>query len=323
MTVQLMASSTTFPQALSTMARNTALLAGTALAAGTALVGYGMYETQKFGLRRETLPLLPPGSSDIRILHLSDIHMVPGQQLKRRWLHELAELRPDFVINTGDNLSHPRGIPALLEALGPLMQFPGAFVPGSNCYFAPQLKNPFRYLKRSRTTPRNPAEKALPYEQMHRAFGAAGWVNMTNRNLSVPLNGIRLDLSGVDDPHLDRDSFAGWPAGSASALRAPHVKIALTHAPYQRVLDAFTGSGAEIIFAGHTHGGQVCIPGYGALVTNCDLPTWRARGLTEWEFEGRSVPLNVSAGIGNSRFVPIRIACPPEAVLVTLTAATN
>lgn len=318
-----MAPSNSFSQALYSTARNTALLAGTALAAGTALIGYGMYETQKFTVRRETLPLLPPGASDIRLLHLSDIHMVPGQQLKRRWLHGLAELNPDFIINTGDNLSHRQSIAPLLDALGPLLKFPGAFVPGSNCYFAPQLKNPLRYLKRTRSTPRNSSRNALPYEQMHRAFGAAGWANMTNRNLSVVVNGIRLDLSGVDDAHIDRDSFAGWPAGSANAMRSPHVRIALAHAPYQRVLDEFTRTGADVIFAGHTHGGQVCIPGYGALVTNCDLPTWRARGLTDWELDGRSVPLNVSAGIGNSRFVPIRIACPPEAVLVTLTASNS
>ncbi|MCW4463994.1 metallophosphoesterase [Glutamicibacter sp. MNS18] len=315
-----MASHSDFSQALAKTARNTALLAGSALALGTAMIGYGMYETQKFTLRRETLPLLPAGADDIRILHLSDIHMVPGQQLKRRWLQGLAALQPDFVINTGDNLSHPRGVPALVEALEPLMAYPGAFVPGSNCYFAPQLKNPLRYLQRNRSTPRNSPRNALPHEQMHQAFGAAGWVNMTNRNLSVPLKGIRLDLSGVDDAHIDRDSFAGWPSGSASALRSPHVKIALAHAPYQRVLDEFTRTGADVIFAGHTHGGQVCIPGYGALVTNCDLPTWRASGLTNWELDGRSVPLNVSAGIGNSRFVPIRIACRPEAILVTLTA---
>lgn len=318
-----MASHSNFFQGLTKTARTTALLTGTALAAGTVLVGYGMYETQKFTLRRETLPILPSGASDIRILHLSDIHMVPGQQLKRRWLHSLAALEPDFVINTGDNLSHQQGIPALLDALGPLFAFPGAFVPGSNCYYAPKLKNPLRYLKRTRSTPQNSSRNALPIEAMHQAFGAAGWANMTNRNLSVPINGVRLDLSGVDDAHIDRDTFAGWPAGSASALRSPHVKIALAHAPYQRVLDEFTRTGADLIFAGHTHGGQVCIPGYGALVTNCDLPTWRARGLTEWELDGRSVPLNVSAGIGHSRFVPIRIACPPEAVLVTLSAATD
>ena len=96
----------------------------------------------------------------------------------------------------------------------------------------------------------------------------------------------------------------------------------MAHAPYQRVLDHFTSDGADLILAGHTHGGQICVPGYGALVTNCDLPTWRARGLHDWDVDGRTTPVNVSGGIGTSRFAPVRIACRPEAVLITLTAGT-
>ena len=302
-------------------ASGTAALAATgALAIGGALVGYGMLEAQKFGLRHESLKVLPRGYGDIKVLHLSDIHMVPGQEAKTQWLRGLADLKPDFVINTGDNLSHRKAVPALIKALEPLMAFPGAFVPGSNCYYAPKLKNPFRYLAPSTGTP-NPAPRdQLPFEEMHRAFGGAGWINMSNRAHSTVLNGLRLDLTGVDDPHIDRDLFAGWPRGSSSSSQAPHVRIALTHAPYQRVLDQFTEAKADVIFAGHTHGGQVCIPGYGALVSNCDLPTWRARGLSVWEYNGNTVPLNVSAGVGTSRFAPIRFACPPEAIMVTLAA---
>ncbi|PRA11280.1 metallophosphoesterase [Arthrobacter sp. MYb211] len=311
---------TNFSSAFGRATGTAALLAGGAVAAGAAVLGYGLYETQKFGLRRETVKVLPRGAGDIRVLHLSDIHMIPGQALKRRWLHRLADERPDYVINTGDNLSHRDGVPALIDALKPLMAFPGAFVPGSNCYYGPRMKNPLRYLSASSGTPNPSSRDKLPFEEMHRAFGSAGWVNMTNRAYSTVLNGIRLDLTGIDDPHLDRDQFAGWPQGSVTGYQAPHVRIALTHAPYQRVLDQLTEAGADIIFAGHTHGGQVCIPGYGALVSNCDLPTWRARGLTEWEYAGHTVPLNVSAGLGHSRFAPFRIACPPEAVLLTLTA---
>jgi predicted MPP superfamily phosphohydrolase len=306
--------------AVSRTVRGAALAVGAATAGAGVLIGYGMSEATRFGLREETLALLPPGSDPIRILHLSDIHMAPNQELKRRWLHSLADLKPDLVINTGDNLGDLKGLTPLLEALKPLMAFPGAFVPGSNCYFGPRPKNPLRYLRKASDTPRNSPKYQLPWQEMHQAFGAAGWVNMTNRSHSMPVNGTRLDFTGVDDPHLKLDHFAGWPAGSSTSNQAPHLRVALAHAPYQRVLDTFTGAGAELIFAGHTHGGQVCIPGYGALVTNCDLPTWRASGLTYWEFEGRSTPLNVSAGIGTSRFTPIRIACPPEAILFTLTA---
>lgn len=305
---------------LKTAALTTASATGALSAMAGLAVGYGLMERNRFQLRHERVAVLPPGVPDLRVLHLSDIHMVPGQEVKADWLRSLAELQPDLVVNTGDNLSHPRAVPALLDALEPLMRFPGVFVPGSNCYYAPRLKNPLRYLRSSSSLPRNNPQYELPWRSMHEGFGAAGWLNLSNRHLSLPWGALRLDFSGVDDPHLGRDAFAGWPRGSATSALAPHVRIALTHAPYQRTLDEFTDAGADIIFAGHTHGGQICLPGYGALVSNCDLPTWRARGLTEWEHRGVKVPLNVSAGIGTSRFAPIRIACPPEAVLLTLTA---
>ena len=114
---------------------------------------------------------------------------------------------------------------------------------------------------------------------------------------------------------------AWWPRGPRYPDQAGHLPVAVLHAPYRRVLDHFTRDGAYRRLAGHTHGGQLCVPGYGALTANCDLPTWRAKGLNNWESNGRTTPVNVSGGIGTSRFAPIRIACKPEAVLLTLTSA--
>ena len=297
-----------------------ALTLGATAAAGVATVGYAaLVERNLFGLREETLAILPSGSRPLQILHLSDIHMVPRQAAKSKWLQGLAELKPDLVVNTGDNLSHPKAVAPLLEALEPLLEFPGVFVPGSNDYYAPRLQNPFRYLSGPSSNGTKPRTE-LPWQQMFARFGSAGWVDLTNRSQSVAVRGVRLDLSGVDDPHLLRDRFVGFPNGSSTAAEAPHLRVGVAHAPYQRVLDTFTDGGAHLILAGHTHGGQVCLPGYGALVSNCDLPTWRARGLTQWEHNGRTVPLNVSAGIGTSRFAPVRFACRPEAVLLTLTS---
>lgn len=294
-------------------------LAACAAAAGGAALAYGsLIERNLFGLREETLPILPPGRRPLRLLHLSDIHLVPGQTLKQNWLRSLAGIRPDLVVNTGDNLSHRQAVPPLLEALAPLLQFPGVFVPGSNDYYAPAAKNPLSYFAGPSKLPADHADRELPWRQMHEAFGNSGWINLANRHQSVVVDGLRLDFTGVDDPHLQRDRYSGFPRGSASSNRAAHLRIAVAHAPYQRVLDYFTEGGAELILAGHTHGGQVCIPGYGALLSNCDLPTWRARGLTYWEHAGRSVPLNVSAGIGTSRMAPVRFACRPEAVLLSL-----
>ncbi|WP_298254154.1 metallophosphoesterase [uncultured Arthrobacter sp.] len=289
------------------------------MTAAAATLGYASaVERTLYQVRQESLAILPPGAAPLRVLHLSDIHMVPGQRSKADWLHGLADLKPDLVVNTGDNLSHHKAVGPLLEALQPLLKVPGVFVPGSNDYYGPVLRNPLRYFAGPSIALKEKAPKELPWADMFSAFGAAGWVDLTNRSQSIGFRNMRIDFTGVDDPHIDRDRYAGYPAGSSTSREAPHLRVAVAHAPYQRVLDYFTDGGAELILAGHTHGGQVRVPGYGALVSNCDLPTWRARGLTWWDHEGRTVPLNVSAGIGTSRFAPVRFACKPEAVLLTL-----
>lgn len=298
--------------------RGFAVTAAAGTTAGLAAFGYGLWEKNQFVLREETLPILPAGQSPFRVLHLSDIHFVPGQDTKAQWLESLASLKPDLVVNTGDNLSHAKGVDPLLRALRPLLEFPGVFVPGSNDYYAPTLKNPASYLLGPSRAKHNPVE--LDWPRLRSGFGMGGWVDLTNRHQSIVLNGIRFDFSGVDDPHLKRERYAGWPRGTRNQDQNAHLRVAVIHAPYQRVLDHFTQDGADLLLAGHTHGGQLCIPGYGALVSNCDLPTWRAKGLNDWESNGRTTPVNVSGGIGTSRFAPIRIACKPEAVLLTLTS---
>ena len=301
-----------------TIGRGFAVTAGAGATAGLAAVGYGLWEKNQFELREETLDILPPGQAPFRILHLSDIHFVPGQEKKAAWLESLANLEPDLVVNTGDNLSHAKAVDPLLAALRPLLEFPGVFVPGSNDYFAPSLKNPASYfLGPSKVKPK-PVQ--LDWPRLRSGFGMGGWIDLTNRHQSVALKGIRFDFSGVDDPHLNRERYAGWPRGTVNQNAVPHLRVAVIHAPYQRVLDHFTEDGADLLLAGHTHGGQLCIPGYGALVSNCDLPTWRAKGLNDWQSNGSTTPVNVSGGIGTSRFAPVRIACRPEAVLLTLSS---
>jgi predicted MPP superfamily phosphohydrolase len=139
------------------------------------------------------------------------------------------------------------------------------------------------------------------------------------------VRGLRVDVRGVDDPHLgyDRLDLVRGPASPDA-----DVTLAVTHAPYQRVLDAYAADGADLIVAGHTHGGQVCVPGYGALVTNCDLDTSRVKGLSRWWPGAGSTPssqapadaawLEVSAGLGTAPTAPVRLACRPEATLLTL-----
>lgn len=265
--------------------------------------------------------MLRPGSLPVRVLQLSDIHMVPGQRTKADWIRGLAALEPDLVVNTGDNLSHLQAVPHALEALKPLLERPGVFVMGSNDYYAPTPKNPGRYLTKDYA--KVVAERvALPTEELRSGMTDAGWVDLDNARTSLHLGGQRIDLVGVDDPHIERDDYASVSAPAA----ADATTVGVAHAPYQRVLDAMTADGARLVIAGHTHGGQLCVPGYGALVTNCDLDRGRAKGVSRWwPGAGTSAPrpsdaawLHVSAGLGASRYAPVRFSCRPEATLMTL-----
>src|SRR3954452_21733544 len=96
-------------------------LTGAAAAAGTGLTAYATWEARAYTLRRVEVPLLPAGARPVRVLHLSDIHMTPGQTRKQEWLGGVASLRPDLVVNTGDNLSHADAVPVVRDSLGALL----------------------------------------------------------------------------------------------------------------------------------------------------------------------------------------------------------
>jgi uncharacterized protein len=138
------------PSAISALKTTGAVALGSAVAG----VGYAsIIERNAFVLRQLTMPVLTPGSSPLRVLHISDIHMRPGQRRKQAWLRELAGLEPDLVVNTGDNLAHPRAVPSVVQSLSDLLSVPGIFVFGSNDYFGPRPKNPLNYLSNGRHSP--------------------------------------------------------------------------------------------------------------------------------------------------------------------------
>lgn len=287
-----------------------------AAALGTAGVGYASaVELRHWTLRQAALPVLPVGAKPLRILHISDLHMTPNQRSKQQWVAGLVDLQPDLVVNTGDNLAHQRAVPAVLRALAPLLSLPGVFVFGSNDYYGPKPKNPARYLSTRRR--KRIHGDPLPWTDLRAAFLEHGWHDLTHARKELVVAGRPVAVAGVDDPHLRRDRYhriAGRPN--------PHIdlKLGLTHSPEPRVLDAFAADGYDLVLAGHTHGGQLRLPGYGAIVTNCGLDRSRARGASRW---GAHTVLHVSAGLGTSPYAPARFACPPEASLLTLVSRDN
>ena len=290
-------------------------LANSALAIGATGVGslaYGFAEAQSFKVRELDLDLLPADSESIRVLHISDLHITPAQTRKINWVKSLAKLEPDFVVGTGDFLAHQLAVPAVVEAMNELMDLPGAFVLGSNDYFAPTIKNPFMYFKKDREI--RAEGIALPTSDLVAELNDAGWLDLNNKQSAAVINGVKIHFRGTDDPHINKDDYAAVSGPFDSDAFA----FGVTHAPYRRVLQSFENDKADLVLAGHTHGGQICIPFYGALVTNCDLPQGQAKGFSK--FGDSEMPLHVSAGVGTSPFAQVRIACRPEATLITLSA---
>jgi len=284
------------------------------LGVGVAGLAYAsIVERNWFRLRRFDVPVLEPGRRPIRILHLSDLHLTPGRRRLIEWVRSLEALRPDLVVNTGDTIAHPDAIPAYLRAVEPLLSRPGVFVYGSNDLYAPRFKNPARYLWRTSKRDVLREEPSLPWEELGASMTAAGWLDLNNRVARIKVGDLDVHVGGIHDSHIDRDRY------DEIAGQAPEdadLRLGVMHSPEPRNLTRFAEDGYDLLLAGHTHGGQLCVPFYGALVTNCGIDRARAKGL----HRHGSAWLHVSAGLGTSPYSPVRFSCPPEATLLTLVA---
>ena len=246
------------------------MLAGGAV--GAATFGYAAgVERSHWTLRRAEVPVLAEGAPELRVLHISDLHMLPNQRAKQRWVAALDELAPDLVVNTGDNLAHPQAVPAALRALGSLLDRPGLFVFGSNDYYGPKPKNPARYLLPSAKTKRIHGDP-LPWRDLRAAMTERGWLDVTHRWSDLEINGVRIHVAGLDDPHLKRDKYskiAGAPAHDA------HLRLGLTHSPEPRVLDAFADDDSTSCWPGTPTVGSC---GCRATARWSPTASWTARG---------------------------------------------
>lgn len=301
------------------IASGAAKLFAAATLAGTAATAFGVISARQFGVRYESLPLLPAGHAPLRILQVSDMHLVAGDQGKIDFIQGLAGLEPDLVINTGDNPGGTNAVDDVIKALTPLLEIPGVFVPGSNDFYGPRPANPLRYFRAPSEFHEDPEIlQPINVGTMFGAFTESGkWHRVGNKSLTLTVRqDVTINFAGTHDAHMQADA---WP-GFADADPTAQLHIAITHAPYRRVLDAAIADGADLVFAGHTHGGQVALPRYGAIVSNCDLPTGLAASLFRWRSHGKTGLVNVTAGVGTSPKVPLRTFCPPEAVVIDLVA---
>ena len=260
-------------------------------------------------LRHLELPVLDPGAPPLRLLHLSDLHLLPRHGRRAVWVRALARVQADLVVSTGDHLSSAEAIPLLTRTLGALTAdgTPGVFVPGNNDAYTPVRPQLRRLL--GRPLPRRRPD--LPWDRAAAELADAGWTDLTQRRTTLHVAGRDVVLTGTADAHLRRDRYAEV-RGEVSGLA-----LGVTHTPARRLLRAYDLDGHALVLAGHTHGGQLRLPLLGPATTNCDLERSRARGLSRL-CPGSRGWLHVSAGLGSSPYLPVRLCCRPEATVLTL-----
>lgn len=289
--------------------------AAAVMAAGASAVAYaGLVERRWYRLRHATVPALRRSATrPLRILHLSDLHLLPRQDHKHDFVRACVATAPDLVVATGDFLGHPDAVDDAVSLLAPAAQgCPALAVLGSNDVYAPSPKNPFDYLI---DRDKRRVGRRMDTARLVDGLRAAGWTFLDNARTTITTVAGPVDAAGLGDAHVgwDHPEQVDWaPPGDAVALR-----LGVLHAPYLRALDVFAEHAYDLVMAGHTHGGQLRVPGLGALVANCDLPLRQARGLSRHQ----QAWLHVSAGLGTSMYAPVRFSCPPEATLLDVVAA--
>lgn len=285
-----------------------------AIAAGAAggALAYSVAEARWPRLQLHRLQVrtgIPP----LRILHLSDTHLRSGTGRLAEWVATLPQrlpYEPDLVIGTGDFIEDDRGIHPFLRSLdGITARFGCFYVLGSHDYYQAEAANYLKYFVRR---PEKISATPAATEDLEAGLKERGWRSLTNTGESIEAGGALIRLAGMDDPYLDRHDT------SVLRRRREHdLAIAVVHCP--DVVAEAVLAGFDLVLAGHTHGGQVRVPGLGALVTNSLLPA----GLAAGPRRVGAAWLHVTPGLGTGKFAPIRFNCRPEATLLELAPAQS
>ena len=277
------------------------------LVLGVCCVLWGIFvERRRYRLVRHRLDILPAtAASPLTVLHLSDLHFVRRDRGKAAFLAGLPAA--DVTVVTGDFLAEPEAVETTVAAVHAVRgRLASWFVLGSNDYFVPRPLNYLAYFRGKRKPRRAERGRAADLVSQLRADG---WDDLTNVRRDIDINGVPMELLGLDDAHI------AWHDLRVAPRRSPdRFGFAVMHSPDSAPETAALGY--DFMVAGHTHGGQVCLPVVGALVTNCSLPARLVSGMIR---VGDAV-VSVSAGLGTSKYAPFRFFCRPEATLLELHA---
>jgi len=233
---------------------------------------------------------LPPELEGLKICHLTDWHLM--DQISRRWFEEVVIesnlQQPDLVLITGDLLDEKECLEWIDPVFGQLKSKYGSFFIRGN-------------------HDRRVGDQEVLLNRMQQA--GMQWVGDGNWH-RIDINGATIDLAGNELPWFEEaDELPAKERQAASDSRA--LRVLLTHSPdqYKWALER----DFDLILAGHNHGGQIRLPVIGPLVAPSKYGVRFAGGT----YQLGSTAMHVSRGLSGDKC--LRIHCPPELAVITLT----
>ncbi len=273
------------------MNRRTFLKAATAAGVAAPLGGvcYSFAESTNLKIERVavTVPRLPQAFRGLTVAFLTDLHY--GPYVTPEYLAAVVRttllLNPDLIVHGGDySLRESKYVAPCFEALAKLSAPLGQYgVLGNHDY-------------------------RHGLDETKAGMRAAKIEELTNRGVWLTRNGERLLLAGVDDFWYGRPDLGKALDGA----RPTDACVLLCHNP--DFAESITDRRVGLVLSGHTHGGQVVVPGYGSPVVPSRYGQKYARGLVE----APATQVYVSTGVGMSG-LPVRANCRPEITLLTLS----
>ena len=243
--------------------------------------------------QRLACPGLPTSFNGLRVLHVTDLHLGSGHSLASTVRSEAERLDPDLIVLTGDLLGAHTAMERSERLLRGLAErWPTYVVLG------------------------NADVRAMRKRELVDRWQRTGATVLVNERAAMERNGDRIWIVGVDDPHQGHDSL------DLALRKMPPDQFTLLLAHSPDVALRARAREANLVLCGHTHGGQICFPGWEALYTRTRLPRQYASGL----HRVNGATLLISRGAGSTR-LGMRLHCPPEINLLTLvsrqTSATS
>jgi uncharacterized protein len=238
-----------------------------------------------------SIPRLTPEHEGLRIMHLTDLHM--SGRMTRPFYEYVVDAtnrcQADLIAITGDLVDSNACIDWIPDVLGRLRAPHGVFYVLGN------------------------HDKRVNQEGLQNALAKTGWAHAGSEPRRLKIRNLDLILGGSERPWFGTPTnFSSCPEHDAAGLP---LRVALSHSPDQ--IGWACDNDVDLFFAGHVHGGQICLPVIGAFTA----PSMHGVRYAAGTFRVGNTAMHVSRGAAS--LTPIRWNCPPEISVLNLRAGTK